>query len=171
MAQFVGEPQLSAALEGTSTSVPPTLILTPSVPLVTLGFHPLVFGTPLHLASLGQAYAPPDPVTEATLVTTTRILEAVLTTTDPQGYIIYGTSSVAATSSVGSLPFGQSVSLPLRSDPSPALHFSIPTDGPPEVQYQCLMELAQVFQGMALFARPPLAPFAFEVPQHPTPAF
>ena len=75
-------------------------------------------------------------------MTTTRILETVLTAIDPLGYIIYGIGSAAATSSVGSLPLGQSVSLPLGSDPSPALHFNIPIDGPPKVQYQRLMELA-----------------------------
>ena len=102
MAQFTSKPQLSVALEGTSTSVPPTLVLTPFVPLVTPGFHPLVFGTPLHLAGLGQAYAPPDPVTKATLVTTTRIPETVPTATDLQGYVTFYTPPTAVTSAIGS---------------------------------------------------------------------
>ena len=83
MAQFASEPQLSAAPEGTSTLVPLTLVLTLSVPLVTPGFHPLVSRTPLHLTELGQAYAPPDLVTEATFLTTTRIPETVPIATDP----------------------------------------------------------------------------------------
>ena len=78
-------------------------------------------------------------------MTTTRIPETIPTATDPQGYIIYGTGPTAVTSSVGSLPLRQSVSSPLGSSPLPAMHFSIPTDRPPEVQYQHLMELAQVF--------------------------
>ena len=142
MAQRAVEPLLTVVTEGISTLVSPTHVLTPSVPLVTSEFHPLVFGAPLHPAGLGQAYAPLDPIIEATLVTTTRIPETVSTATDPQGYIIYGTNSAATTSSIGSLPFGQSMSLPIGYDPSPAFHFSIPTDGPPEMQYQRLMELA-----------------------------
>ena len=164
MAQFAGEPQLSTTLEGISTLVPPTLALTPSIPLVTPGFHPLVSGTPLHLARLGQAYAPPDPVIEATLVTTTRIPETVPIGTDPQGYIIYGTSSATATSTVGSLLPGQFVSLPLGSGPSPTLHLSIPIDRPLDVRYQHLMKLAQLFWGMALSIRPSVDPVAPEVP-------
>ena len=105
------------------------------MPLVTPGFHPLVSGTLLHLARHGQAYAPPDPITEATLVTTTRIPETVPTATDPQGYVTFDTPSAAATSAIGSQPFGQSMSLPLGSGPPLALHFSIHTDGPIEVQY------------------------------------
>ena len=46
MAQFAGEPLISVALEGISASVPLTFALTPSVPLVTPGFYPLVPGTP-----------------------------------------------------------------------------------------------------------------------------
>ena len=72
-----------------------------------------------------------------------------------QGYVTFDTPFAAATLAIGSLPSEQFVSLPLGSDPSPALHFSIPTNGPPDVQYQRLKELAQVFHGMALSARPP----------------
>ena len=50
MAQFAGEPLISVALEGISTSVPLTLASTPSVPLVAPGFHPLVLGAPQHAA-------------------------------------------------------------------------------------------------------------------------
>ena len=82
MAQRTVEPLLSD-LVGISTSVPPTLVLTPSMPLETLGFRSLVSGAPLHPAGPGQAYAPPDPVIEPTLVTTARILETVPTATDP----------------------------------------------------------------------------------------
>ena len=87
-------------------------------------------------------------------MTTTCIPETVPTATDPQGHIIYGTGPAVATTSLGSLPLGQSVSSPLGSGPLPALHLSIPTDGPPEVRYQRLMELTQVFQGMTLSTRP-----------------
>ena len=164
MAQFTGEPQLFATPEGTSTSVPLTFTLTPSVPLVTPGFHPLVFGTPLHSAGHWHTYAPLDPITESILVTTTRIPETLLTASSPQGSVTFDTLSTAATSAVGSLPSGQSVSLPLGFGPSPTLHLSIPTNGPPDVQYQHLMELAQVFRGMALSVRPSLVPTALEVP-------
>ena len=103
-------------------------------------------------------------------MTATRTPEAPLTPLS-QGYVTFDTPFATATLAIGSLPFGQSVSLPLGSDPSLALHFNIPTDRPPEVQYQRLMELAQAFQFMALSARPPLAPSAPEVPLHPPPAF
>ena len=89
MAQFAGESQFSIASEGISTSVPPTLSLTPSVPLVTPGFHPMVLGTPLHFAGHWQTYAPPDPVTESILMTTTHVPEIEPTAIDPQGYVIY----------------------------------------------------------------------------------
>ena len=171
MALFAGEPQLSTAAEGTSTLVPPTLALTPSVPLVTLGFHPLVPGTPLHSVGHWQTYVHSDPVTEFILMTTTRVPETAPLTPLSQGYVIYDTYSAAATSTVGSLPLGQSVSLPLGSGPLPTLHFSIPTDEPPDVQYQHMMELAQAFQGMALSTRPPVVPVALEVPLQPAPAF
>ena len=142
MAQFAGESQLSTAPEGTTTSVPPTLTLTLSVPIVTLGFHPLVPGTPLHSAGHWQTYAPPDPITESILMTTTHVSETAPLTLLSQGYVIYDTYSTTATSTVRSLPPGMSVSLPLGSGPSPTLHFSTPTNEPPDVQYQHLMELA-----------------------------
>ena len=60
-----------------------------------------------------------------------------------QGYITIDIpSTAAATLTVGPVPPGQSVSVPLASQPSPALHFSVPADGTPEAQYQHLMELA-----------------------------
>ena len=63
------------------------------------------------------------------------------------------------------------MSSPLGSSPLSAMHLSIPTNGPPEVQYQRLMELAQVFQGMALSTRLSLASFAPKVTLHFAPAF
>ena len=79
MAQFAVEPLISVAPEGISTSVPPTLASTPSVPLVTLGFHPLVPGAPQYAAGHWQTYAPLDLITESILMTTTRAPEAPLT--------------------------------------------------------------------------------------------
>ena len=141
MNQRAVEPLLTTVTEGVSTSTPLTLILTPSVSLATLGFPPFVSGGPLRLVGLGQVYAPLDLIIEATLMTSTCILETVPTASDPQGHIIYGTGPAMATIFVGSHPFGQSMSPPLGSGPSPILQFSIPTDGAPEAQYQCLMEL------------------------------
>ena len=62
------------------------------------------------------------------------------------------------------------MSLPLGSSLLPSLHVSIPTNGPPEVRYRHLMEIAQAFQGMALSVHPSLTPSAPEVPLHPAPA-
>ena len=64
---------------------------------------------------------------------------------------------------------------PLAPDPSLVLHFSLPTDGTPDEQYQRVMELVQVLQGMAHTIRPPVFPITPEVQQpfsifqaHPT---
>ena len=141
MAQFADEPLISIAPEEISTSVPPTLALTPYVPLVTPGFHPLVPGTPQHAVGLWQTYASPDPVTESILMTTTRTPEAPLTPLS-NGYVTFDNPSTAVTFAVGSLSPRQSVSLPFGSNPLPTLHLSIPTDGSPDVQYQHLMETA-----------------------------
>ena len=59
-----------------------------------------------------------------------------------QGYVPLNAPSAAATFAVGSLSPGQSVSLPFGSGPPSVLHFSIPNDGSPDVQYQHLMETA-----------------------------
>ena len=84
MAQHTLEPLLTlVVLEGVSTSVPPTPILTPSVPLTTPRFPPSTSGGPLRTVGSGQVYAPLDPVTEATLVTATRISETILTPSNP----------------------------------------------------------------------------------------
>ena len=99
-------------------------------------------GPPLLPVGPGQVYVPPDPVIEATLVTSTCIPEIVPTAFDPQGYVIYSTGPAAATPAIGSQPLGQFVSPPLGPGSLPVLHFSIPTDGALEAQYQCLMELA-----------------------------
>ena len=79
MAQFAGEPLIFVALEGIFTSVPPTLTSTPSVSLVTSGFHPLVPETPQHVAGHWQIYTPLDLVTESILMTATRAPEVPLT--------------------------------------------------------------------------------------------
>ena len=69
MAQRILEPLLTTVTEGVSTSVLATLVLTPSVPLATLGFPPFVSGGPLRPVGPGQVYAPPDPIIKAALVT------------------------------------------------------------------------------------------------------
>ena len=171
MAQRAGEPQPSTALEGISTSVPPTLTLTPFVPLSTLVSHPLVHGVPLYSVGHWQTFPTPDPVIESFLVTTNRALETLLMASSPQGFVTFDTVSAAVTSAIGSLPFGQSVSLPLASGPSPTLHLSIPTNGSADVQYQHLMELAQALQGMALSVHPSVIPTALEFPLQLAPAF
>ena len=53
----------------------------------------------------------------------------------------------------------------LASGPSLTLHFSLPTDKTPDVQFQHLLELGQTLQGMALFIRPSVVPATPEVPQ------
>ena len=120
------------------------------------------------LYPVGQ-WQPTDSVTESILVTATRASEAQLSPLS-QGHVPFGTFAAAATPAIGSHPLGQSVSPPLGFGPLPVLHFNIPTNEAPEAQYQRLMELAQIFQGMALSARPSSAPSAPEVPLHPAPA-
>ena len=141
MDQCAIEPLLTTVAKVVSTPVPPTLVLTPSMPLTTPGF-PLVSGPPLLPVGPGQVYAPPDLVIEATLVTSTHIPETVPTSFDSQGHIIYGTGPTAMTPAIGSQPLGQFESPPLGSGSPLVLHFSIPTDRAPEAQYQRLMELA-----------------------------
>ena len=75
-------------------------------------------------------------------MTVTRVPETPLAPPS-QGYVtIDAPSATAATLAVGPVSPKQSVSMPLASHPSPALHFSVPTDGMPKAQYQHLMELA-----------------------------
>ena len=105
----------------------------------------------------------PGPVTEAIMVTTVRA-PGVSLAPPSQGYVTIDTHPVAASFGLGTLPLGQSVSLPLASGPSPALQFSIPTDRTPKMQYQHLLGLAQHLQSLALSVRPPVIP---EVPQQP----
>ena len=91
-------------------------------------------GAPLYSVGPWQAFPAPDPITESILVAATRVPEASMTPLS-QDYVTFDTPFATTTSAIGSLPSGQSVSLPLGSDPSPALHFCIPTNEPPEVQY------------------------------------
>ena len=93
-----------------STSVPPTPVLTPFVPFTTLRFPPFASRGPLRTLGFGQVHAPPDPITEATLVTATCFLETVPTPSDPQCHIIFGTGLAAATPTIGFYPPGQFVS-------------------------------------------------------------
>ena len=113
----------------------------------------------------------PELVTDSVTVTATRAPEAPMTPSPSQGYVTFDTPSVVVTSTVGSLPSRQSMSLPLRSGPSLTLPLIVPTNGAPDVQYRHLMEFAQVFQGMTLSVRPSLVPFAPEVPLHPALVF
>ena len=133
MAQFAGESHISVAAEGFTASVPPTFASTPFVPLVTLGFHPLVPGAPQLAVGHWQTYAPLDLVIESILMTHARASEAPLTPLS-QGYVVIVIPPAAATFAIGS----QS----LESGPPLVLHFSVPTDESPELQYQHLMETA-----------------------------
>ena len=161
MAQRTIEPLLTLVTEGVSTSAPPVISLTSTVPVPPPQVQP-----PL-LYPMGQ-WQPLDSVTKSILVTATRALEAPPSPLS-QGHVLFGTLAATVTPAKGSHPLGQSVSPPLRSGPMLVLHFSIPTDGAPEAQYQCLMELAQIFQSKALSARPSSAPSAPEVPLDPAP--
>ena len=176
MAQRVGEPSLSVALEETPLSTPLSFAVTSAVPTFQtfqsqlLGnFFPLISG---HRPS----FAGPEPTTEAVSMTTARTLGFQFPAPVAQGSNILGTHSDESSSAVGSLPIGQSVSQPpVVSDSSPILHFSLPTDGTPDEQYQCMMKMAQALQGMALSVRPSVFPVAPEIQQpfsvfqaHPT---
>ena len=100
-------------------------------------FSPLISGR-------RPTFASSKPVTESVSVTATRALGFQFTALLAQGFDTFSTHSVESSSVVGSLPFGQSVSQPpLATDPSPVLHFSLPTDGTPDEQYQCVIELVQ----------------------------
>ena len=134
MAQRTIEPLLTLVMEGISTSAPPVISLTSSVPVSP----PQAQLPPLYSVRQWQA---PDPVIESILVTATRAPEAPLSALS-QGHVPLDTPAAAATPAIGSQPHGQSVSPPLRSGSPTMLHFSIPTDGAPEAQYQRLMELA-----------------------------
>ena len=103
MAQFASESQIPVASEGIFVSVPSTLALAPSVPVLP----PLVQAPPLY--SVGQWQTPPDPVVESILVSATRVPEVPLTPLS-QGYVTFDTHLAVATSAIGSLPSGQSVS-------------------------------------------------------------
>ena len=140
MDQCTIEPLLTPVVpEGISASAPPTLVSTPLVPSVTLGFPPLSPRAPQHPAGHWQTHATPDPVTDPILVTYAHAPEAPLTSLS-QGYVPLNTSSAAATLAVKLQSLGQSV--PLGSGPPPTLHLSIPTNGTLEEQYQHLMETA-----------------------------
>ena len=66
-------------------------------------------------------------------MTATRASDFQFTATLTQGFDTFGTHSAESSSTVGSFPFGQSVSQPLLApNPSPVLHFSLPTDGTPD---------------------------------------
>ena len=97
-------------------------------------------------------------------MTATRVPETLQTASPSQGFVTFDTLSAVASSVIGSLPSRQSMSLPLASIPSLTLHFSLPTDGTPDAQYQNLLELAQTLQGMALSIHPSVIPTAPEVP-------
>ena len=135
--------------------VPLDFTSTRSVTFVTPGFHPQVSRAPQFAKGHWQTYAPLGSVTESILVTTTRIPKAPLTPLS-RGYVVIDAPSLAATLAIGFQP--------LEFCPSPVLHFSVPTDGSPELQYQHLMETVHTLQGMALSVRPPCIPAAPEVP-------
>ena len=102
-------------------------------------------------------------------MTTTRVPEVPLTPPS-QGYVTFDApSTAAATLAIGLQPSGQSV--PLGSGPPPALHFSVPTKGTLEEQYQHLMETTQRLQGMALSVCPSSIPTGLEILVRPAPAY
>ena len=157
MAQFVNEPSPSAALEEASVTASLSHTLTPTAPFAS---HFVAPGEPLFV--FGHWVAP-EPATEAVTVTTVCALEVSLAPPS-QGYVTFDTHPAAASFGLGTLPSGQSMSLPLASGPSPALQFSIPTNGTPEMQYQHLLGLAQHLLGLALSVCPPVI---LEVPLQP----
>ena len=157
MAQFVGEPPPSAALEEASLTASLSHTLTPTAPFAS---HPVAPREPRFV--FGRWVAP-EPATEAVTVTTVRALEVSLARPS-QGYVTSDTHPAAASLGLGTLPSGQFVSLPLASGSSAALQFSIPNDRMPEMQYQHLMGTVQTLQGLALSIRPPVVP---EVPLQP----
>ena len=144
MAQHVSEPSLLVALEDVPKSTPYSFTVTSVVPSYqpfqsqALGsFTPLISRRRQTVASLGS-------VTESVSVTATRAPDFQLTAPLTQGFDTFGTHSAESSSVVGSFPFGQSMSQPLlTSGPSRILHFSLPTDGTPDEQYQNMMEMAQ----------------------------
>ena len=80
MAQCTIEPLLTPVVpKGISASAPLTLVSTPPMPPVTLGFPFLSPRAPQHPVGHWQTHATPDPVTDPILVTYARIPEAPLT--------------------------------------------------------------------------------------------
>ena len=79
MAQFASEPLLTLALEVVTASVPPTLASTPSVPLVTPGFHLMVSGALQLATGRWLTHAHLDTVTKPILMTPPHAVEAPLT--------------------------------------------------------------------------------------------
>ena len=125
MAQYVSEPLLTLVMEGVSASDPSVAPLVPFVPPVTPGFPPLTPLVSQFVPGHWQASVPPDPVAESILMTVTRVPETPLPPPS-QGHITIDISSTAAaTLAVGPVSPGQSVSVPLASQPSLALHFSV----------------------------------------------
>ena len=133
MAQRVGEPSLSIALEVTPLSTSLSFAVTSTVSSYQafqsqmLGyFSPLISGR-------RPTFASPKPVTGSVSVTATRALGFQFTAPLAQGSNTFSTHSAESSSAIGSLPFGQSVSQPpLAPNPSPVLHFSLPTNRTPD---------------------------------------
>ena len=166
MAQRTSEPLSSVASEGISASVPPSLTLTSIVPPSAQASHPLVREMPLFSIGHWKTFASPESVTESVSVIATHAPETLLTTFPSQGYAASDTHPAAAASVIGSLPFGEFISLPpLVSSPLPILPFGLPTDGTPTMQAQHLMDLVQTLQGMALLIHPSMVPATPEVSQ------
>ena len=116
--------------------VPLSLTMTSVIPSSPQAYQFKAHGGSIPLISgCWQTLADLEHVTESVSVTATHVPETLLTAPSSQGFVTFGTLSPAATSAIGSLPSGQSVSMPLGSGPSLTLHLSIPTDRPPNVQY------------------------------------
>ena len=122
MVQPVSEPSPSTALEEVSLTASLSHTLTATAPFISQFYVP---GEPWFI--FGR-WVTPESATEAVTVTTVRAPEVSLAPPS-QGYVTVDTHPVAVSFGLGTLPSGQSVSLPLAPGPSPTLQFSIPTDG------------------------------------------
>ena len=99
---------------------------------------------PLYSVGHWQTFTPLEFVTESVSVTATHATETLLTAFLSRGFVTSDSHLAAATSMIGSLPFGQSVSLPpMASGHLLVLPSGLPADGTPTMQAQHLLVLAQ----------------------------
>ena len=135
MAQRTGEFSSSTAPEMIPTSVSPSFTLAPSMPLLAQVSHPLVHGEPLFSEGHWQTFATLEPITESISVIVTRASETLLTTTPPQGFVIFDTHSTMAVLVIGSLLSRPSVpQLSSASSPLFVPPFCFPANKTPAMQ-------------------------------------